>query len=244
MSGTSDELDHPAVNLNAMFDSNQRLMDSLRQVSSSIAHDLRSPMSRLRQSLEEARICALTEADYRKAIDLAILDTDRILSTFSALLRIAHVGSGSRRGGFKRVYLSGIFEKVGDAYKAVAEDEGKSLIATVDSGISYTGDEDLLTQLVVNLVENAIKHTPKGTEINIPLRQASNGIFGEVSDNGQGIPEAERSKVFEHFYRLDHSRTTPGNGLGLSLAAVVADLHGISIMMGDRKPGLKVAMKF
>ncbi|HEY7747520.1 MAG TPA: HAMP domain-containing sensor histidine kinase [Aestuariivirgaceae bacterium] len=244
LTGHNDELDELSRNVNRMLDSNQSLMESLRQVSSSIAHDLRTPLSRLRQNLEEVRFSASRPAELQSAIDQAIVESETLLSTFSALLRISQVESKSRRSGFKVVYLSGIFEKIVEAYGPVIEETGKTLNSNIATGVSFVGDEELLTQLLANLVENAIKHTPTGAEISVSLQETDVGLFGCVADNGIGIPEVEHKRVFERFYRLDRSRTTSGSGLGLSLVGAIADLHAISISLQDNRPGLRVILGF
>ena len=242
--GTSDEIDRLSANLNRLFDSNQALLDSLKQVTANIAHDLRTPLSRLRQGLEDARANAGNQRAYEAAIDSAISESDQLLATFAALLRIAQIESGSRKAGFKIVSLTNIFEHVASAYWAVAEDEGKELISTLEAGINFHGDSELLLQMIANLVENAIRHTPSGTRIVLALEASPQGITASVSDSGPGIPPEQREKVFEHFYRLETSRTTAGNGLGLSMVSAVAALHGIQVSLQDNLPGLKVLLSF
>lgn len=242
--GTGDELDRLAQNLNAMLDQVQALMESLRQVSNDIAHDLRTPLSRLRQRLEQVRLKARSAEDYETAVDQAIIDADAILGTFSALLRIAQIEAGTRRAAFSKVDLSDVFRSISAVYGAVAEDGGQTLLAMVEPGISIQGDRELLTQMLANLVENAIRHTPKGTQIMLCLRSGAAGAIGIVADSGPGIPVEAREKVFQQFFRLEVSRTTAGNGLGLSLVAAVAEIHGILITLEDNAPGLKVRLDF
>jgi signal transduction histidine kinase len=240
--GTSDEMDQLSANLNRLFDSNQKLLESLKQVTTDIAHDLRSPLSRLRQELESARLSNSAKKTHEEAIDAAIEEADRLLAIFSGLLRIAQIESGSRKAGFRPTDLSEIVERVVSAYRAVAEDQSKALQATVEPGVQIVGDRDLLVQMFANLVENAIRHTSSGTDIALKLSSGPDGIAAEVTDSGPGIPIAERDKVFERLYRLDASRTTPGSGLGLSLVAAVAALHGIEIALADNNPGLRVIL--
>ena len=242
--GTSDEIDRLSVNLNRLFDSNENLLESLKQMGTSIAHDLRSPLTRLRQGLEETRLKSVTAKQYRQAIDRAIEDTDHILSTFSALLRIAQVESGSQRSGFANCDLTELIEKVTNTYIAVAEDCQKELFAEIAPGVSFLCDSHLLLQLFANLVENAIKHTPVGTKISITMDVHQSQARVIISDNGPGIPEEQRGRVFERFYRLDESRSTPGNGLGLALVAAAAELHGIAISLDDNRPGLRMTLLF
>lgn len=242
--GTDDELDRLALNLNEMLDRVQALLESLRQVSSDIAHDLRTPLSHLRQRLEGARSKARRIEDYETVVDQAISDTDAILATFAALLRIAQIEAGTRKAAFSTVDLSRIFQSITDAYGAVAEDRGQRLAVAIEPGLSVRGDRELLTQMLANLVENAIRHTPEGTRIQLALEQSPTGPVGIVADDGPGIPAEARDKVFRRFFRLERSRSTAGSGLGLSLVAAVADIHGIAITLADNEPGLKAVLDF
>jgi signal transduction histidine kinase len=242
--GGEDEFDRLARNLNRMLDRIAQLMDGLRQVSSDIAHDLRTPLARLRQGLERARLKARSVEDYEAAVDRAIAETDAILATFGALLRIAQLEAGVKRSGFARVDLSDVFGRIAEAYEAVAEDEGKILVSTIEPGLATQGDRELQTQMIANLVENAIRHTPAGTRIALAAAAGPRGPVGTVADTGPGIPEAARGQVFQRFYRLERSRTTPGSGLGLSLVAAIADLHGIAVSLDDNRPGLRVTLDF
>ena len=242
--GTDDELDRLARNLNEMLDRVQALMESLHQVSSDIAHDLRTPLSRLRQRLEETKARAHRAEDYASAVDQAIADTDAILGTFSALLRIAQIEAGTRKAAFSTVDLSGVFRSIADAYTAVAEDQGQALVSSIEADVQVHGDRELLTQMLANLVENTIRHTPAGTRIDLVLESTVDGPAGIVADTGPGIPPEFREKVFRRFFRLERSRSTAGNGLGLSLVAAVAELHGIGVTLADNEPGLKVCLDF
>ena len=242
--GTSDEIDKLSMNLNRLFDSNQSLLESLRQVGTDIAHDLRTPLSRLRQGLEDARMRTGDAKAHAQAIDGAITESDQLLATFTALLRISQIESGSRKAGFKDLDLSQLFENAVSAYTAVAEDEGKRLSATIATGARFHGDKELLLQMIANLLENAIRHTPAGTQIGMSLTTEGAGSTAIIVDSGPGIPAAQRSKVFQRFYRLDASRSSSGNGLGLALVAAIAGLHMIAITLEDAGPGLKVVLTF
>ena len=239
-----DEFDRLALNINSMLDRLRALMEGLRQVSDDIAHDLRTPLSRLRQKLEGARFRSRSVADYETAVDEAIAETDVILTTFAALLRIAQIEAGSRRAGFADVDLSAVFDAVAEAYAPVAEDHGQVIAALIAPGLSVRGDRQLLTQMLANLVENAIHHTPAGTRIELRLRDGPEGPLGLVADDGPGIPADAREQVFKRFFRLERSRTMPGSGLGLSLVAAVADLHRVKVELRDHGPGLKVSLVF
>lgn len=238
--GTQDEIDQLIDNLNAMLGRIQQLMDGLRQVSSDIAHDLRTPLGRLRQHLEDARERARTTADYDAATDAAIAEADALLETFSALLRIAQVEAGAQKSAFTEVDLSALARSVGEAYQPAAEDSGHRLDMRIEDGVRMTGDRQLLAQMLSNLVENALRHTQASSTVSLALRHKGTSFEIEVADNGPGIPEAERGRVFDRFYRLDRSRTTSGSGLGLALVKAIAGLHGLTIELTDRKPGLGV----
>ncbi|WP_421998307.1 ATP-binding protein [Reyranella sp.] len=240
--GTHDEIDQLIASLNAMLGRIQQLMDGLRQVSSDIAHDLRTPLGRLRQHLEDARERATTTEAYDAATDAAIAEADELLETFSALLRIAQVEAGAQRRAFTEVDLSELARSVGEAYQPAAEDSGHTLDIRIEDGVRLTGDRQLLAQMLSNLVENALHHTPAGSTVTLAVGKAGTGIAIEVADNGPGIPEAERAKVFDRFYRLDRSRSTAGSGLGLAMVKAIAGLHGLTIELRDRNPGLGVVV--
>jgi signal transduction histidine kinase len=225
-----------------MLDRIQQLMDGLRQVSSDIAHDLRTPLGRLRQHLEDARERAKTTADYDTATEAAIVEADELLETFSALLRIAQVEAGAQKSAFAELDLSALARSVGEAYQPAAEDSGHKLDIHVEVGVHLTGDRQLVAQMLSNLVENALRHTPAGSKVTLALRRAGTNFEIDVADNGPGIPEAERGKVFDRFYRLDRSRSTAGSGLGLALVKAIAGMHGLTIELVDRKPGLGVVV--
>jgi signal transduction histidine kinase len=242
--GTGDEFDQLSTNLNEMLDRIQMLMEGLRQMSNDIAHDLRTPLTRLRQHLEGAQTKAATAAEYGEIVGKAIRETDDILHTFGALMRIAQIEAGTRRSAFTDVDLSNVLYTIVEAYAAVAEDERHAFTNRISQGIVVRGDRQLLTQMMANLVENALRHTPAGTRVEIALDGTPAAPVCTIADNGPGIPEEERDKVFRRFYRMDRSRSTAGSGLGLSLVAAVADLHRIAVEVGDQRPGLKIVLRF
>ena len=242
--GSKDEIDRLSMNLNRLFDSNQALLQSLKQVSTNVAHDLRSPLARLRQGLEEALFRAKSKNEYEAAITTAIGESDQLLATFAALLRIAQIESGAQKEGFKSVDLSNLLNRIISVYKAVVEDERKELLVTIAENVSCHGDSEMLLQMIVNLLENAIRHTPPKTRISVSLLPGPDGAIVNIADSGFGIPADHREKVFEQFYRLDSSRTSSGNGLGLALVAAVCKLHGIKIELSDNAPGLMVSLAF
>jgi signal transduction histidine kinase len=242
--GSRDELGGLAESVNRMLSRIEELMESLRHITSDIAHDLRTPLGRLRQRLEASRLKTRSTSEYESAIDAAIDDTDSILKTFEAMLRIAQIEAGARRARFSNTDLSAITENVFEAFEAVAEDEGKSLEARIEPSISVNGDRELLTQMLANLIENALRHTPTGTVVYVELERVDGSARLTVADTGPGIPIAEKENVFRRFYRLDASRSTPGSGLGLSLIAAIAKLHDASISLEDNEPGVRVRILF
>ena len=239
---TGDDLDRLAHTLNRMLDRIGVLMDSLRQVSSDVAHDLRTPLSRLYQRLEDARTHARSVGEYEAATEAALGEADRLLETFSALLRIAQVEGGSPRANFAQVDLSAITETVADAYRPDAELGGHHLTVVVAPGIVVSGDQELLTQTVANLLENALRHTPPGTNITVRLRENPERL--SVEDDGPGVPLEELPRLPDRFYRGERSRTAPGNGLGLSLVSAVAELHRARLSFDSLQPGLRVSLLF
>ncbi|HEY4407797.1 MAG TPA: HAMP domain-containing sensor histidine kinase [Xanthobacteraceae bacterium] len=242
--GSGDDLDHLSATLNVMLDRIAGLMENLRQVSNDIAHDLRTPLSRLRQDLEEAQKRDLTAADLKRVIESAVTEADVLLETFSALLRIAQIEAGTRRSAFRPVDLSEVLRTVADAYAPAIEESGRVLRTEIANGVQVDGDRGLLSQLFVNLVENALHHTPAATAITLRLAPQPAGAVAEVADSGAGIPIDERAKVLRRFYRLERSRTTPGSGLGLSTVAAIVELHHAAIELRDNEPGLRVVIRF
>jgi signal transduction histidine kinase len=240
----SGDFDHLSATFNSMLDRITLLMESLRQVSNDIAHDLRTPLSRLRQGLEEAKDKDLAAADYKRVIARAVEDADVLLETFAALLRIAQIEAGARRSAFRKVDLSDVMRTVADAYAPAIEESGHTLRVEIADGMQINGDRELLSLLFTNLVENALHHTPFGTTIDLRLSAQDSGVLAEAADTGPGIPKDERAKVFQRFYRLERSRTTAGSGLGLSTVAAIVELHYATIELIDNQPGLKVAIRF
>jgi signal transduction histidine kinase len=222
-----DEFDQLARRVNATLDRLQLTMAALRQVSDDIAHDLRTPLTRLRRRLESM-----------EGAEEAVAECDRILEIFAALLRIAEVESGARRSAFAPVALDEVCATVAELYAPLAQEGGRILVAAIDHGVAIPGDRELLTQMLANLVENAIRHGRAGGTVRLTL--ADRAIT--VEDDGPGIPEDARALVFRRFHRLEASRTTPGTGLGLALVAAVAELHGMAVALGDARPGLRVTL--
>jgi signal transduction histidine kinase len=241
--GISREFDQLSANLNAMLDRIGALMDGLRQVTTDIAHDLRTPLGRLRQQLEQTRDARDPER-FDASIDTAIAQTDEILAIFRALLRIGTLEGGDGRQYFAPLDLSELVGRVIAAYQPVAEDDGKTLIAAHADGLLIEGDAELLAQMMTNLVDNAIRHTPAGSTIVSRLERIDGAIVASVSDDGPGIPPHERDAVLTRFYRLDRSRNLPGAGLGMALAAAITALHRVRLELLDNRPGLRVRLTF
>ncbi len=242
--GRHDDLERLSIAINEMLNRISVLLDNLRQVSSDVAHDLRTPLTRLRNRLEEARFKSVDIDDYAAAVSRAIGDTDQVLSIFSALLRISQIEAGTRAATFAEVSLSALLERVVEMYRPVAEDHDHRLSARIEPAVGIHGDAELLTQMFANLIENAIAHTPDHTTIRIELQARPDAVVAAVADDGPGIPAAERGKVLRRFYRLSGSRTTAGHGLGLSLVAAIATLHHAKLVLEDAGPGLRVTASF
>jgi len=240
--GSGDDFDRLAGNLNRMLDRIEALMEAVRQVSDNIAHDLRTPLTRLRTRLEQVRSGAVENNP--EVIDQAIDDADELLATFSALLRIARIEAGSSPPAFADLDLAGIVRDVAGLYEPVAAEQGKTLAVDGQGHAPCRGDRDLLFQALANLVDNAIKHTPAGSGITLATAVTAAGVELRVADTGPGIPPGLHEKVFQRFYRSDASRTTPGSGLGLSLVRAVADMHHARVELADNAPGLRVTMVF
>lgn len=242
--GANDEFDRLAISLNEMLDRIQGLMNSLRQVSSDVAHDLRTPLTRLRHRLEHARDKATTMEELREVLDQSISQVDSILTIFSSLLRIAQIESRTRRSGFKTLDLAPILRDAVDLYMPVAEEKNQALIAHIPDGLIISGDSELLRLLFINLIDNATKHCTPSCWIDVHAGANATEVFVEIADNGPGVREDDRGKVFQRFYRLEQSRSTPGYGLGMSFVAAVADLHDATVDLLDNRPGLRVRVVF
>lgn len=243
-SGRGDEFDRLTSALNSMLERIQSLVEGMRQVSSDIAHDLRTPLAHLRQRLEMATHAAGSIESYGHVCERALADIDGVLETFAALLRITQIETRQRRAGFADVDLSLLLTSLAADYGPVLEDQGKDLQVKVTGSVHVHGDVVLLTQMFVNILENTLHHTPAGTSVVLSSRRVGQGCRVIVDDAGPGIPEHERARVLGRFVRLDASRTSPGNGLGLALVAAVADLHGVVLTLGDAAPGLRVQLDF
>lgn len=241
--GTNDDFDQLARNLNQMLDRIVQLMEGIRHVSDNIAHDLRTPLTRLRNKLENTLISVEREQDREQVTD-AVAEADQLLATFNALLRIARLEMGGRAATLASFNLSELVHDAAELYEALAEDKQQSLSMHIEPDINLTADKDLIFQTLSNLVDNAIKYTPEGGNIVLSLSSDEANIYLTVADSGIGIPPEEREKVFDRFYRVAKSRSLPGNGLGLSLVQAVMEIHHGEIGLSDNEPGLKVELKF
>ena len=234
-----DEFDRLAQRINTTLDRLQELMATVRQVTDDVAHDLRTPLSHLRQKLEAAG----SGADVRTAVAGAIKECDRILGIFEALLRIAQVEGGASSASFAPFNLSDVVEAVAEVYGPAAEERRQTLTARVAPCMAAWGDRELVTQMLANLAENAVRHGREGGRIEMVLEPSlGGGATVTVADDGAGIPDAERERVFRRFHRLDVARSSPGTGLGLALVRAVADRHGMAITLDDNAPGLRASV--
>jgi signal transduction histidine kinase len=242
--GTHDEWDRVAENLNLMLDRIETLMGEIKQVSDNVAHDLRTPLTRMRGRLEKAYHGRRMAEDDQSLIGDTIADLDAVLRIFSSIMRIAQIETQARKGGFRTVNLVEIAGEVVELYDAAAEPDGTCLSVVGDREVLVTGDRDLIFDAIANLVDNAIKHGRAGGQVVVANENVDGKPVISIADDGPGIPADEYEHVFKRFYRLEQSRYTTGNGLGLSLVAAVARLHGARIEMLDNAPGLKFKLWF
>lgn len=243
-SGSSDELDKLAMGMNAMLDRIVDLMANLRDVANNIAHDLRTPLSRLGRRLEEALDQCESDTPSAIAIEAAISECNDIIDTFNSILNITQIENISPEGIFSDVNLAEILATIEDNYAPLLEDEMRPFSLSIGEDITIRGERALLLQLLANLVENAMKHTPAGTPISLSLERRGTKARLCVEDRGPGIPAHAREKVFERFFRLQSSRSTMGSGLGMTFVAVIAKLHKADIQLEDANPGLRVVVEF
>jgi signal transduction histidine kinase len=240
--GTGDEFDELAKNLNAMMDQIESLMKNIQHISDNVAHDLRTPLTRLRNRLEDLRQDA--DSGETDDIDCCIEDAEGLLATFASLLSIARIESGTYEADLNHVNLSQCVRDAYELYKALADEKSIHLSCDAPGEINVRGDRNLLFQAITNLLDNAIKYTPAGGTVSISLQQKPAHIEVSVADSGPGIPADQRDQVLQRFFRLDKSRSEPGAGLGLSLVQAIAQRHGARLELDDNAPGLLIRLIF
>ena len=242
VSGRNDDIERLAGTFNHMFDRLEALMEANRHVSHDIAHDLRRPLTKIMRTLETARLSSSLD-DAKGGMDAAIAEIHVVLDTFNALLRIAQIETGSRRAGFRPLDFAAVAREVAEAFQPAADDDGKRLTIETSTPLQLAGDQELLSQLVANLIDNALRYCPLGASIEVRSEKRAGFSTLIVSDSGPGVPADERKRIFERFYRIDPARTTSGNGLGLSLVSAIAQLHGMEIVVEDNNPGLRIVLR-
>jgi signal transduction histidine kinase len=240
LTGSNDEHDELAQNINAMLDQIENLLAGMRHVGDSVAHDLRGPITRLRNRLETV---AASEAPRREDLAECVTQLDQVLATFNALLRIARVESGAFRSAFTTVDLAQIVRDVCELYHAAAEERAIELRSEPGPPLEVFGDRELLAQVLTNLIDNAVKYTPSGGTVRVALERRGDTARLRVADSGPGIPAADRARVLQRFTRLDQARSLPGNGLGLALVNAVTLQHHGRLTLGDNAPGLVVTVE-
>jgi signal transduction histidine kinase len=242
----NDEFDGLATNLNAMLDRIEQLLQGLKEVTDNVAHDLKTPLTRLRNQAESALREGASDQSRQQALETTIAESDRLIQTFNALLMIARAEAGAPSGALSDIDVSAIVSDVAELYGPVAEDEGIVIETAIAEGVHLHANRELIGQAMVNLLENAVKYAkPEGDgqgSIKVGLRQANGRVLIEVADNGPGIPEEDRKRVLERFVRLEKSRSEPGSGLGLSLVDAVARLHGGTFRIEDNAPGVRAVI--
>jgi len=240
--GGGDDFDRLASSVNNMLDEIARLMDDVKSVGDNIAHDLRTPLTRVRARLERARESVTTQGEWQQTIDRAIAGLDQALRLITALLRIGEIEGGRRRAAFAPVALHQIAAEIAELYEPIAEEKEVDFVVALDEVPLIAGDRDLLSELMSNLLDNALKFTPAGGAIRVSLRVEGAGLRLEIADTGPGIPPELREAVFQRFFRSDASRSVEGYGLGLSLVDAIAKLHGFTLSIGDNQPGCVIML--
>jgi signal transduction histidine kinase len=242
LAGSGDEFDQLSGRLNDMLAELEKLVANVRAVTDNVAHDLRIPLNRIRARIE----LELTRSGPpdRAVLEQNLADIEGLLATFNGILTIAQAEAGERAAAFEPVDLGAALTDIAELYEPLAQDKQVVLEYEAGEGLVVRGNRALLTQALANLVDNAVKYTPAGGRIRLSGRRDGAGTLIVVQDSGPGIPEGQRARVFERFYRLDATRSTPGSGLGLALVKAVTDAHGARIALADAAPGLRVELRF
>ena len=245
LSGTRDEFDQLASGFNEMMDEIERLVESIRTVTDNVAHDLRTPLNRLRSRIDVALLSETDCQTLRRTLEETLSEADNILATFNAILTISSAESGQRLHTFEPLDPAQLAQDIAELYEPLAEEKGVTLACATQPGLSVDGDRHLLFQAMANMVDNAVKYTPPGGSALVSVQSGPDGgVEIKVADSGPGIPAAQRARVLERFVRLDATRSTPGNGLGLSLVQAVSRLHGARLRLDDNQPGLALSLSF
>jgi signal transduction histidine kinase len=242
--GSGDEFDQLAANVNSMLDQIELLLSGMRHITEGVAHDLRTPLNRLRSRIETALRQPDSPEAYRTALEQTIAEADSLITLFNALLSIAEVESSAKPGNAALLALAPLARDVVELYEPVAEGKRVALSLAIDAEPTIRGHGQLLSQALVNLLDNAVKYTPSGGSVSVTVETGKEGPRVTVADTGPGIPEADRERVLQRFVRLEASRQTPGSGLGLSLVAAVARLHRARLVLSDNEPGLRASLIF
>jgi signal transduction histidine kinase len=242
LSPVDDDFTALARTFNRLFDRIEKLLIANKQVSADIAHDLRKPLASMLRRLEAARDADASPEAVRAAIKASIAEIEGVLETFNALLRIGQIEAGARRAAFRQLDLAEVAREVVEAFQPAAEEDGKRLLTRLNAPLPMSGDKELLVQMIANLLDNALRHTPPAAHVEVSGERTADSVALIVADDGPGVAREELKRIFHRFYRSEAARTSPGAGLGLSLVAAIAELHGLQCAASDNRPGLRVTL--